>query len=59
MKYVVSGTVAILIPLAFGEYITQEQLLSADGLYRAILTAGGLGKSEMINGPRLRPDIWP
>ena len=37
MKYVVSGTVAILSLLAFGECITWEQLLSADGLHRALL----------------------
>ena len=37
MKYVVSGTVAFLSLLAFGECITREQLLSADGLHRASL----------------------
>jgi len=36
MKYVVPGTVTVLSPLAFGEYIAQEQLLSADGLNRAL-----------------------
>ena len=37
MKYVVSGTIAFLSLLAFGECITREQLLSADGLHRVLL----------------------
>jgi len=58
MKYVVSGTVAFLSLLAFGEYITWEQLLSADDFTVLFLTGGGLGKSEVVNGPRLCADVW-
>ena len=57
IKYVVSGTVAFLSLLAFGECITREQLLSADFTVLC-LTGGGLGKSEVVNGPRLYADIW-
>ena len=55
MKYAVSGAVAFLSLLSFGECITREQPLSADVLY---LIAGGLGKSEVVNGPRLCTDVW-
>ena len=59
MKYVVSGTVAILSLLAFGDCIARDNYYRLTGFTMRFLTAGGLGKSEMINGPRLCPDVWP
>ena len=48
VKYVASGAVVVLSLVAFGKCATREEIFSINA-YSFGLTAGGLGKPEMIN----------
>ena len=49
MKYVASGAVVVLSLVAFGKCAAREEILSTDRYFLFALTAGGLGKPEIIN----------